>query len=378
MLSKKTTMKHIRTLLAFVGSIALLSSCGGSNDNGSPVVPAQPYHVSGTVGGLHGIALTLKNNGGDAITINNDGPFAFPTPVTGGASYSVSAVTNSTWTTCTVTNGTGTPNSNAANVTVNCGAAPGNGSIVIANLRPWGITVDTGGVIYVTSRSTGGFGSIMTLAPDGTRGGVGGQWLRPITGIATDATGNVYVADTQNSSIKKVTAGNTITPIGSGFQLPYGVTVDRLGNVYVADTGNNAIKKIAVDGTVTTLGAGFNAPQDIKVDSTGILYVADTGNNAIKKVAMNGTVTTLGSGFSGPYGLAVDTAGAVYVADTGNNAVKSIAPDGTVATLATSFLQAGSVVPFSGLQGITLDSKGNLLVTDGNNVGDIIRLVPRN
>src|SRR3982074_87688 len=149
-----------------------------------------------------------------------------------------------------------------------------------------------------------------------------------------------------------------ISTLGSGFNSPKGVAVDASGNIFVADTGNNAVKEIlAASGyiTINTLGTGFSSPVGIAVDASGNVFVADTGNNAVKKIlAANGTVTTLGIGFSSPSGVAVDATGNVFVADTGNNAVKEIlATNGTVNTLAGAFLQPTDV---------SLDASGNVFV----------------
>ncbi|HWX02219.1 hypothetical protein [Collimonas sp.] len=366
-------MERPHSSFIFLLSIILLSGCGG---DGTSPPPPQSYRVSGTVSGLHGVMLTLFNNGVDAITIKSDGSFAFPMPVQGGASYTVSATANSAWTTCTVTNGSGSPAADVTTVAVTCGAAQKNGNIVRANLGgPWGVAVDYADSIYFTSKSTTCIGFVAKMRPDGASySTLGGQWQCRPAGVAVDAAGNVYVADLPSNAIKIVTPGNAITPVGSGFNGPYGVTVDNAGNVYVADTGNNAIKRIAVGGTITTLGSGFNAPRDVKVDSIGNVYVADTGNNAIKEIAADGTIKTLGSGFSGPEGLAIDAAGVVYVADTGNNVVKSIAPDGTVSILSTGIQFGQTVIPYYGLSGIALDSNGSLIASDANNLGEIIRL----
>ena len=145
-------------------------------------------------------------------------------------------------------------------------------------------------------------------------------------------------------------AGSSGSANGTGsaarFYYPFGVAVDSAGNVYVADTGNNTIRKVTPAGVVTTLAglagssgsadgtgsaARFNYPSGVAVDSAGNVYVADTGNNTIRKVTPAGVVTTLaglagspgsadGTGsaarFYYPHGVAVDSAGNVYVADT--------------------------------------------------------------
>jgi hypothetical protein len=196
------------------------------------------------------------------------------------------------------------------------------------------------------------------------------------SGVAVDAAGNVYVADMYNNSIRKVTSSGTVTTLagsttrgdadGTGsaaqFDNPTGVTVDISGNVYVADAFNATIRKITSAGNVTTLagsagiigannGTGinalFNLPIGVTVDNSGNVYVADAGNALIRKIAPAGTVTTVagvagvagwadGTGinvlFNQPRGLATDGAGTIYVADTGNGRIRKIASDGMVVT----------------------------------------------
>ena len=108
----------------------------------------------------------------------------------------------------------------------------------------------------------------------------------------------------------------TIKTIGSGFSSPTGVAVDAAGDVFVADTGNNAVKEILPNGTIKTIGSGFSNPAGVAVDAAGDVFVADTDNNAVKEILPNGTIMTLGSGFLHPQGVAVDAAGDVFVADT--------------------------------------------------------------
>lgn len=177
---------------------------------------------------------------------------------------------------------------------------------------------------------------------DGT--GSNAQFNYP-QGVAVDNAGNVYVADTGNSTIRKVTPAGVVTTlaglteipgsadgIGSAAQFnhPRGVAVDSAGNVYVADTGNFTIRKVTRAGVVTTL-AGL-APQ---YDSGGNLVTggpgsADGTGNAARFGYGVAEETDLGFG---PNGVAVDGTGNVYVADTGNHTIRKVAPTGEVTTL---------------------------------------------
>ena len=188
--------------------------------------------------------------------------------------------------------------------------------------QPTGVAVDAKGIVYVADFSnnrirkiTSG-GEVDTLAGTGTAGskdgaGTSAQFNEP-TGVALDAEGNVYVADFSNNRIRKITSGGEVdTLAGTGtagsadgddtaaqFYTPTGVAVDSSGNVYVADSDNHLIRKITPEGVVSTLagsgtegskdGAGtsaqFNYPTDVAVDSSGNVYVADYSNHLIRKI----------------------------------------------------------------------------------------------
>jgi gliding motility-associated-like protein len=182
-------------------------------------------------------------------------------------------------------------------------------------------------------------------------------------GVATDAAGDVFIADYGNKLVKKIPAGsNTPTSIGSGFTNPFGVAVDAAGNVYVADYGASAVYKIpAGNGTPVTIGSGFSHPTAVAVDAAGDVYVADHANNAVKKIpAGSNTPVAIGSGFSGPIGIAVDAAGNVYVGDKGTNSVKKIPAGGNAPVVIGS--------GFSSPYGVAVDASGNVFVIDyGNN-----------
>jgi sugar lactone lactonase YvrE len=216
-------------------------------------------------------------------------------------------------------------------------------------------------------------GTVVTFAGNGAAGfangtGTSAMFSNP-AGVAVDGAGNVYVADVGNNAIRKIVAKSALvsTFAGTGvrgsadgaataatFNQPAALAVDAVGNVYVADTYNNKIRKITPQGLVSTFagsgspgsanGAGaaasFNQPTGIAIDASGNIYVADTNNNLIREITATGTVTTLaGTGsaggangtltastFNAPSGLAVDSYGRIFVADTGNSLIRLITP----------------------------------------------------
>lgn len=234
-------------------------------------------------------------------------------------------------------------------------------------------------------------------------------------GVAMDSSGNVYIADTGDNTIRKVAANGTVSTLagfpglggsadGNGtnalFNAPQGIAVDSSGNIYVADTGNNTVRKITVAGAVSTLagfagragsadGSGTNAafynPEGLAVDASGDIFVADTWNDTIREVTPSGAVSTI-AGWPGSFGstnatgtnallyepsaVAVNASDDVFVADTGNNVIREIFPGGAVTTLAGSVGNAGSVDAtgtnawFNAPQGIAIDGSGNLYVAD--------------
>ncbi len=180
-------------------------------------------------------------------------------------------------------------------------------------------------------------------------------------GVATDAAGNIYVAEAGTNTIKKIPVGSGIPVIiATGFNLPTGITVDASGNVYVADAGNNAVKKVpftgGVYGTPVALGSGFSNPQSVAVDAAGNVFVSDLGHLAIKKVpAGSNTPATYAIAFSSPGQIAFDAAGNLFVSDPGSGNLFRIPAGG------------GDPVSFSSIAkpaGLAIDAAGDVYVTD--------------
>ena len=237
-------------------------------------------------------------------------------------------------------------------------------------------------------------------------------------GLATDAAGNTYIADTDDHTIWKVSPAHLKTLLAGSsrlagatdaqgtnarFNSPGAIALDSAGNLVVADTGNHSIRRIAPDGTVTTLAgspglpgsadglgalARFNAPNGLAVIGSGAMYIADAQNHTIRFLAVDGTVTTyagsagnpgLSNGvgalarFNQPTGLALAPNGSLYVSDSGNSCIRLIDPTAAVTTLAgkanSHGLADGSATTalFYQPMGIALDASGALWVADSRN-----------
>jgi uncharacterized protein (TIGR03437 family) len=300
-------------------------------------------------------------------------------------------------------------------------------------VTPYAITVDSSGNVYfvengdsVIRKVTPSNMYIYRVAGNGIAGFSGdgsaatkAQFNFP-TGMALDSSGNIYVADSLNNRIRKIT-GATVSTIGgngvlsysgdggpaSSAQLntPQAVAVDSSGNFYFADTVNNVVRKVTASGAISTIAgngtqgfggdggaataAQFNKPQGIAVDSSGNIYVADTQNARVRKISGGAINTVAGTGTPGyggdggsataaqlfvPIGIAVDSAGNLYIADFTNNRVRKVSTAGVISTVAGNGNSGysgdgGSAVnaTLNGPTDVAVDSNGDLYIADLNN-----------
>ena len=291
-------------------------------------------------------------------------------------------------------------------------AIDSSGNIYIADTSNHRIRqVDTSGIIS-TFAGTGTAGST------GDGGAATSARLNNPRGIVIDGS-TFYIADTSNHRIRKIASGTITTFAGSSAGLsgdngaassaqlsgPQAITMDSTGNLYIADTGNSRIRKIDTSGTITTIAgtsSGFSgdtglatsaqlaSPAGVGIDSSGIIYIGDTNNNRLRKIATDGTITTFaGTGvttyggdggvatsaqFSTPQGVAVDSAGNVYMADSGHHRIRKIDTSGNISTYAgtgtAGFTGDGGPATSARLNtplGISIDSSDNLYIAEGNN-----------
>jgi sugar lactone lactonase YvrE len=244
------------------------------------------------------------------------------------------------------------------------------------------------------------------------------------TNLATDASGNVYIADGPNNRVRKLNAatgtittvaGNGIAGYGYGFSgdggpataaqlyFPYSVAIDNAGNLYIADCYNSRVRKVSAAGIITTLagngtagfsgdggaaiGAELNYPAGVAVDAAGNVYIADEGNSAIRMVDLSGVIHTVAGtghyGFSGdggpatraelyePIDIAVDKYGNLYLSDIANNDIRKVDTAGMINSItlngAAGFSGDGDSSVYAqvnGPAGLKVDSAGNLYFAD--------------
>jgi len=316
------------------------------------------------------------------------------------------------------------------------------GSALTASLAgPRGIAVDAAGNLYIADtinqriRRVSSAGVITTVAGNGSAqvSGMGGpatsvSFTSP-EDVAIDTAGNLYIAATPDHRILKVTTTGIISTYAgtgaAGFSgdngpataatmwNPSGVTTDADGNLYIADSSNRRIRKVSPTGVMTTiagngalsssgdggppLSAAIGFPRGVALDTAGNLYIADANNALIRKVSVSGLISTAaGNGqqaFSGdggpakgaqlnlPFGLVRDAAGNFYVADSANNRVRKISPAGVITTVAGDGRDAFGLDGIPAIQsslkypqGLAIDGNGILHIADGS--GRVRKILP--
>ncbi len=299
---------------------------------------------------------------------------------------------------------------------------------------PYSVAVDSHGNVDVADslhcriRQIDPDGGVTTLAGSYSRDAVDGNGTDASfdfpTGIAIDASGNVYIADSGDDMIRKMNGENDVSTVagqagvtgasnGTGrdalFNDPWAVAVDSTGNLYIADMANNLIRKITPKGVVSTLAGGmtpgstdgtgsaasFNRPMGIAVDTAGNVFVADTANHLIRKITSKGEVTTLAGGgaggaanghgsaasFNWPSGIAIDASGNLFVADSGNSLIRKITSSGEVSTYAGPKIRGTDLGPANDTAkflpyGVAVDSKGQVYGVDPFN--GLVRIITPN
>jgi uncharacterized protein (TIGR03437 family) len=298
---------------------------------------------------------------------------------------------------------------------------------------PQGVAADNAGNFYVSDtgnnvvRKVAKGGTITTIAGNGSAGnggdggaGTSAQLASPM-GLAVDTSGNLYISDSLNAKVRKVSGGVISTVAGNGtpgfggdgaaassaqINTPLGIAVDGAGNLYIADFSNNRVRKVSTGGTITTvagsgnagysgdggpaINAQLNTPTAVALDGSGNLYIADAGNNVIRLVSPGGSISTIAgngtAGYSGdggpalqaqlisPRAIAVDSVGNILIAD-GSTVIRQVVyPTGTILTVGGTGTRGYSgdgglalSAQVNGPTAVALDPTGNLYVADTNN-----------
>lgn len=308
---------------------------------------------------------------------------------------------------------------------------------------PEGITTNNNGTVYVSNTNDNVVASIVgsvdtTIAgsyegsgESGDGGPATAATLSSPGGLATDAAGDIFIADTEDNVVREITTnGNIELVAGNGSEgytgdggpatnaeldSPQSVAVDSSGDVFIADTYNNVVREVTPNGVISTFAgngtpgysgdngpaasAELTNPSGVAVDSLGNVYIADSGNNVIRRVSTTGTITTVAGnyaadqsnggagGFSGnggpatsaqlnsPQGVALDQAGDLFIADTFNNSIREVTPNGTISSLVNTTAAKGNTnastaaaSTLSGPYAVAVDnSTGDVYVADTSN-----------
>lgn len=317
-------------------------------------------------------------------------------------------------------------------------AFTGDGPATVASLYgPKGIAVDASGVVYIADTGNSRLrkltpdGMLATVAGNGTLGRSGdngaatlAQLSRP-AGVAAGPSGSYYIADTSNSSVRRVSASGSITTVaGTGFwgdsgdgglaifadvAGPAAIRVDTSGNVYIGG-GLTRVRKVSPGGVISTfagtgaqgfsgdggpaVNAQLNFPKDFAIDTAGNVFIADQQNHRIRRVSVSGIITTIAGsgsrGFAGdggaatsaklnyPSGIALDSEGNLYISDTDNYRIRKVSMSGIITTVAGNGVEmsAGDGGPAVNTSlnhpyGLAVDNAGNIFVSEWNRIRKI-------
>jgi uncharacterized protein (TIGR03437 family) len=310
-------------------------------------------------------------------------------------------------------------------ITTVAGVVPGSGPGSFADnipalsafVIPKQVAIDAAGNLLLSDFATNRVrkvagGVITTIAGNGTQdfGGDGGPAVQAAfnnpTGLAVDADGNIYIGDSSNERVRKLTLdGNIGTVAGNGLfryagdggpatsatlYLPYSIAQDKSGSLYIVEPEQSRVRKVAPNGIITTFAGtgeqGFNGdnipatsaklwfPSGVAVDGIGAVYIGDQLNERIRRVAPDGTIGTVAANLNGPQAVLIDPNGNLFISETYGNIVRKITPAGVSAIYAGNGKKGFSgdggpatEAAFNAPAGLGIDPQGNLYIADSLN-----------
>jgi streptogramin lyase len=256
--------------------------------------------------------------------------------------------------------------------------------------EPYGVAVGADGIIYVSDGVNGnrvhaitphGYTAVIAGGAEGFADGVGIKArFRSPSGLAVDAAGVIYLADTGNDAIRRIHPNGHVETVATGLNGPVGVAVAADGRVIASDTYNDRLIVVDSTGAVSELpiAGTLDTPTGIAIGADGLLYVADTGNSVVRAIAANGSMTTIDAfeagGMQRPTAVAVDADGALFVADEDGRVIEVAAPHATgrrarvLAGSSPGYLNGpGQAARFRRLSGVAIRERGHLVVADAGN-----------
>ncbi|QEC70848.1 hypothetical protein FSB73_03300 [Arachidicoccus ginsenosidivorans] len=207
--------------------------------------------------------------------------------------------------------------------------------------HPYGLAFDASGILYV-SNTNGNSVSKVDVSGAVTETYTG--FIKPV-GLAFEGEGNLYVATPSNNTVSKVNPSGTVTATYTGFNFPIGLAFDASGYLYVANEVTDIVNKLDAGGNIVATYTGFNRPVALSLDALGNLFVANYLGNTVNKVDVSGHITATYSGFKSPTGICLDGSGNLFIANYGDNSISMI-PHGSVdGTPATAFMSGLPYAP---------------------------------
>ena len=283
---------------------------------------------------------------------------------------------------------------------------------------PAGVAVDVNGYVYIADRASS---RVLKVSPAGTAVIIAGTGVPGFSGdggpaaaaqlnqpsaLVVDAAGTLYISDSGNGRIRKVTPDGAISTVASQLQRVAGIALDGSGVLYLAESGGHRIRKVLPDGATSVVAgngtpgsrgdggpavsAQLNGPAALAFDAQDNLYFVDAGNRRVRKVTADGTIVLVAgngsSGFSGdggmallaqlrnPTGVAVDRASNLYIADPSDFRIRKVTSDGTITTVAgTGTAGSGGdggpaiSAQLGAVANLAIDRDGALFITDAGN-----------